>query len=177
MATSIFGLTSAEYSSKLYNEVLQQEPGHTDEDDLDLTPQSPACAANDTDDSSPPPPDLPTWDKIPINNLPDGTVPSFDYDLRPGPRVEGRNFFSTWLDQDETASYDPNNELDPYIRPPIDILERRRRRRRDRSDTDPDRRKRQKISTWQRGRIEGKRLPVTLSFATEQGRSALGSYG
>lgn len=174
MAPSVFGTTFAGFPSVSNEETFQQSSGGSEKDSQVLATQP---LASSTDDSSPPPPDLPTWDNIPVNNKLEGLGRSFDYELRPAPRIQGKPLFATWLDQDGTATYDPDSRLDPYIRPPAEIVERRKRRRRDRSEDDPDNAKRQKTYTWQRGRIEGKRLPVTLVFHTKQGKNALAAYG
>ena len=174
MATSIFGNGSVEYASDLYDEVLRHK-SNSEQDNLGLTLQSPA--RNTDSSSSSPPPDLPSWDKIPTSNLPGRTRASLNYELRPGPRADGKLLSSTWLDQDGTATYDPNIKLDPYVQPPTEILEKRRRRRVHHSEDDPNRPKIHQKSTWQRGRIEGKRLPLTFSFATQRGKAVLISYG
>ena len=181
MATSVFGhatsTISVNPSDGSPNGSLRVISHHPDDNDRNITTQYPSYTASDPDHSSPPLPDLPTWDEIPVNNLPEKDEPSYDYELRPGPRVEGKQVFPTWLDQDGTETYDPNNTMDPYIRPPLEVLERRRRRRQDHHEDDANRVKRQKTSTWQHGRNEGKRLPVKFTFHTDQARSALASYG
>ncbi len=134
---------------------------------------------NILDELSPAPPELPTWDSVPFSNLPEVLGASFasGYELRPGPRIEGKAVLSTWLDQDGTATYHPDCEQDPYLHPPAEIFEGIRRRRPIRPDYGLTRSRLPKTVTWQQGRLEGKRLPVTLSFKSEKGKAALASFG
>ncbi len=131
------------------------------------------------DDFSPPPETLPTWDDIPVSNLPPVVKPysTSGYQLRPCPRVDGKEIFSTWLDQDATATYHPDCQHDPYLRLPLEKVEGAKRKRLNRPDGDLDRSKVPKTITWQQGRFEGKRLPVTIAFTNEKGKAALAAFG
>ena len=183
MATNLVGIGSLKPTTCLYDEAFedpsmsfQHTSSYSEQDEEDLILHS---IPESTDESSPPRPEFPTWDTVPIGNFPDVLGSSFSsgYELRPGPRIGGKEAFSTWLDQDGTANYHPDCKRDPYLRPPVEIFEGKKRRRPIHPDSDINKRKLRRKITWQRGRFEGKQLPVTLSFTTERGKSALISFG
>ena len=158
--------------------IITRQHGHvlSEQEDDDIAPPAHEVAE---DDFSPPPPDLPTWDTVPFSNLPDVLGPSFasGYELRPGPRIEAKHVLSTWLDQDATATYQPDCERDPYLHPPAEIIEVIKRRRPIRPYNDQTRPMVPRTANWQQGRLEGKRLPVTISFKSLEGRAALAAFG
>lgn len=100
------------------------------------------------------------------------------YELRPGPRASENILPYTWLDEDRTGDYDPDSKLDPGIKPPAEIVSCRKRERDPNGDSDSfPKLKAPRIATWQTGRLEGRRMPVTLVFRSEKGQAFLKSLG
>lgn len=133
------------------------------------------------DDRSPQIFEVPTWDTFPINNLSQASgepLPS-KYDLRVTARNSVKAVLCTWIDQDATTTYDPKSKYDPgLLDAPAEHSLRRKRERPQRSDENLDNAtKVPKTTTWQRGRLEGKRLAVTLRLTSARGKAALEAYG
>ena len=145
-------------------------------------PNSPNEVALEVAELNPPPPELPCWADLDTDTLPtslydrDWNAPK--YHFRPAPRDPDKPTFSTWVDQDATATYDPNARFDPYLRPPTDCIPKQKRPRPERAFNYTEyKNKRPRIHTWQQGRLEGKRLVVTLDFPSVNSRSVLSLYG
>ena len=161
------------------DEIFDSDKHHLDVSELHNLSAIYHCSEEGTNDSSPPPPEFPTWDTIPFSNLPDVVGSSFasGYDFRPGPRIGAKTPLSTWLDQDGTATYHPDCKQDPYLYPPIEISEGIKRVRPIHPYEGLTRAQAPRTITWQHGRFEGKRLPVTISFTSQKGKATLASFG
>lgn len=125
-------------------------------------------------ENTPPPEDLQKWyDELyaDLPDLPDACEDSLrsKYDFRIGAR-ENNNIPITYLDQDESATFDPACKKPPECIP----LERKKRKRRERVDDGTP--KRIKSNTWQEGRWTGRQLPVVLKVTSEKGRAALKDF-
>lgn len=129
-----------------------------------------ACTGN-----TPPPEDYQKWyDELyaDLPDLPDASQDSSKskYDFRIGVR-ENITVPITYLDQDESGTFDPACKKPPECIP----INRKRRERRERiHDGTP---KKLKSNTWQGGRWMGRRLPVVLRITSENGRAALKDFG
>ena len=80
--------------------------------DMDETTQSPPdsyVASMGIDENTPPPPDLQNWQEELYGDYPDGILQASipRYDFRPEARVANRFVTITWIDQDESGTYDP----------------------------------------------------------------------
>ncbi|CAD6580288.1 MAG: hypothetical protein ASARMPRED_009413 [Alectoria sarmentosa] len=124
---------------------------------------------------TPPPEDLQKWhDELyaDLPDLPDASEDSLTskYDLRIAVR-ENNNFPITYLDQDESGTFDPACK-----KPPECVsISRKKREKRERIEYGTP--KKLKTNTWQGGRWIGRQLPVVFTFASEMGRAALKDYG
>ena len=126
-------------------------------------------------ENTPPPEDLQKWcDQLyaKLPDLPDASEGSSKskYDFRIGIR-ENNNVPITYLDQDESGTFDPACKKPPER---IAIYRKRRERRERMDDGTP---KKLKTNTWQGGRWLGRQLPVMLKFTSEHGRAALKDFG
>lgn len=124
---------------------------------------------------TPPPQDLQKWyDELyaDLPDLPDALEDSLrsKYDFRIAVR-ENNNFPITYLDQDESGTFDPACKKPPECVP----INRKKRERRERIDYGTP--KKLKTNTWQGGRWIGRQLPVVFTFASEMGRAALKDLG
>ena len=125
--------------------------------------------------NTPPPEDFKKWcDELyaDLPDLPDICEDSLSskYDLRIEVR-EKKHVPTTYLDQDESGTFDPACKKPPDCIPLI----RKKRERRERIDDVIA--KRLKTNTWQGGRWIGRQLPMVLKFTSERGRAALKQYG
>lgn len=127
---------------------------------------------------TPPPADFEKWRHELYDDLPDrpsaeeyDTSLSAQYNFRPAPREAGRTVaIRTWVDQDESGTYDPSGK-----RLPIDLpLKRRRELREALPDGTP---KKPKITTYQSGRFNGFQLPLKLTFTSKFAKIKLKSFG
>ena len=120
-------------------------------------------------DDSPPPPDFDKWQHELFgdfsNDLHAGleTALTSKYDLRPAAREASKFVTITWIDQDESGTYDPDGKRSPS---PLPISRKRRERYEHAEDEAP---KRPKTSTWQMGRFRGSQMIVTFRMTTEHG--------
>lgn len=126
-------------------------------------------------ENTPPPEDLQRWYNELYAHLPDLPDASEDcsrskYDLRIGVR-ETNNVPITYLDQDESGTFDPACKKPPECIP----VNRKRRERRERINNGTP--KKLKTNTWQGGRWMGRQLPVVLNFTSENVRAALKDFG
>ena len=129
-----------------------------------------ACTEN-----TPPPEQLQKWyDELyaDLPDLPDASEDSLrsKYDFRIGVR-ENNSVPVTYLDQDESGTFDPACKKPPEC---IRINKKKRERRERIDDGTP---KKIKTNTWQGGRRMGCQLPVVLKFISENGRAALKDLG
>ena len=126
-------------------------------------------------ENTPPPEDYQKWYNELYAHLPDlldapEDSSSSKYDLRLSVR-ENNEVPITYLDQDESGTFDPACKKPPECRP----ISRKRRERRERiNDGTP---KKPKTNTWQRGRWIGRQLPVVLKFTSENVRAVLKDFG
>ena len=130
----------------------------------------------------PPPPELPCWADLYADALSTSFyeqklhVPKYDFRL--APRHPDKPQFTTWVDQDATATYDPCDRFDPWLRPPSECIPRLKRPRLERTFNYGEyRNKRPKTLTWQRGRLEGKRLVIIFKFTSARIQAVLEHYG
>ena len=121
------------------------------------------------EDDSPPPPEFDKWQHELYgdfsNDLHAGleTALTSKYDLRPAAREASKFVTITWIDQDESGTYDPTGKRSPSPLP-------NSRKRRERYEHDEDEApKRPKTSTWQMGRFRGSRMIVTFKMTTKNG--------
>ncbi|KAL9136671.1 MAG: hypothetical protein Q9175_002117 [Cornicularia normoerica] len=126
-------------------------------------------------ENTPPPKDLQKWyDELyaDLPDLPEALEDSLrsKYDFRIGVR-QNNNVPITYLDQDESGTFDPACKKPPEC---IPICKKRRERGERIDDGTP---KKLKTNTWQGGRWTGRRLPVVLKITSENGRSALEDLG
>ena len=122
-------------------------------------------------------PELPSWANLDLDD-PEASFEAPKYDLRLGPRDPSRIVFTTWVDQDPTATYDPSGRHDPGLKAPVNCILKPKRPRPERPfNYSVYKAKRPRLITWQRGRLEGKRKIITLVFASSQGRTFLESFG
>ncbi|CAD6591278.1 MAG: hypothetical protein ASARMPREDX12_005059 [Alectoria sarmentosa] len=124
---------------------------------------------------TPPPEDLQKWYDELYADLPDLPDASEDssrskYDFRIAVR-ENNSFPITYLDQDESGTFDPACKKPPECVP----ISRKKREKRERIEYGTP--KKLKTNTWQGGRWIGRQLPVVFTFASEMGRAALKDYG
>lgn len=124
-----------------------------------------------------PPPDLQRLqeelDNALLDDVPDGFDASLGskYDFRIGAR-QNQTTNITWIDQDNSGTYDPNLRFQRRLLPPLI------KRKRERLDHDVDgASKRPKVYSWRLGRITGKQLLVTLKITSENGQDWLRSVG
>ena len=126
---------------------------------------------------TPPSPKLPSWADLDSDDA-GSSLEAPKYDLRLGPRDPNKVVLTSWVDQDRTATYDPNNSRDPWLKVPVNCILRPKRPRPERPFNYLEyKAKRPKLITWQRGRFEGKRNIAILHFVSEHGKSILKSYG
>ncbi len=85
------------------------------------------------------------------------------YDLRPAAREASKFVTITWIDQDESGTYDPDGKRSPS---PLPNSRKRRQPYEHAEDGAP---KRPKTSTWQMGRFRGSQMIVTFKITTEHG--------
>lgn len=135
-----------------------------------LSPFKMACTEN-----TPPPKDLQKWyDELyaDLPDLPDALEESLrsKYDFRIGVR-ENNNVPITYLDQDDSGTFDPASKKPPECV----VINRKKRERRERIDDGTP--KKLKTNTWQGGRRTGRQLPVVLKFTSENGRATLKDFG
>lgn len=126
-------------------------------------------------ENTPPPEDCQRWyDELyaDLPDLPDAWVDPLrsKYDLRMGVR-ENNIVPVTYLDQDESGTFDPANKMPPKCTP----INRKKRERRECINGGPP--KKPKTNTWQGGRWLGRQLPVMLTFTSEKGQAALKEFG
>ena len=126
-------------------------------------------------ENTPPPEDFQKWCDELYADLPDLSDTAEEslaskYDLRIEVR-EKNHVPTTYLDQDDSGTFDP-----AYKKPPECIpTTRKKRERRERiDDVIP---KRIKTNTWQGGRWAGRELPLVLKFTSEHARAALKAFG
>lgn len=124
---------------------------------------------------TPPPEDFQKWYDELYADLPDLPDPLEDalrskYDFRMGVR-ENNTVPITYLDQDESGTFDPSCKQAPQCIP----INRKKRERRERVDDGAP--KKLKANTWQGGRWTGRQLIVVLKFISENGRAALQAFG
>ena len=126
-------------------------------------------------ESTPPPEDFQKWSDELYAYLPD--LPDTDedslrskYDLRIEVR-EKNSVPTTYLDQDESGTFDPACKRPPEC---ITITRKKRERKERPDDLTP---KKFKFNTWQGGRWVGRKLPVVFKFASEHAQAALESFG
>ena len=134
-----------------------------------------STSLNSLNSENTPPPELPSWADFDFHELPaliQRTIPKYGFRNR-NPNKAGP---LTWIDNDLTETYDPNAKHDPYLHPPKQILSKRPKTDRP-FDYSEYKAKKPKLNTWQQGRLEGQRLPVTLSFISDQARTKLQGYG
>ena len=126
-------------------------------------------------ENTPPPEDFQKWcDELYayLPDLPDTIEDSLSskYDFRIEVR-EKKNIPTTYLDQDESGTFDPECKKPPECIPLI----RKKRERRERIDDVIS--KKVRTNTWQGGRWIGRQLPMVLKFTSEHGRAALKDFG
>ena len=121
------------------------------------------------EDDSPPPPEFDKWQHELFgdfsNDLHAGleTALTSKYDLRPAAREASKLVTITWIDQDESGTYDPAGKRSPS---PLPNSRKRRERYEHAEDGAP---KRPKTSSWQMGRFRGSQMIVTFKMTTEHG--------
>ncbi|KAK0513935.1 hypothetical protein JMJ35_003657 [Cladonia borealis] len=121
------------------------------------------------EDDSPPPPEFDKWQHELFgdfsNDLHAGleTALTSKYDLRPAAREASKLVTITWIDQDESGTYDPAGKRSPSPLP----NSRKRRERYEHAEDDAP--KRPKTSTWRMGRFRGSQMIVTFKITTEHG--------
>ena len=126
-------------------------------------------------EGTPPPEDFQKWcDELyaDLPDLPDTTDDSLrsKYDLRIEVR-EKNNVPTTYLDQDESGTFDPACKKPPES---IPITRKKRERKEPVDDLTP---KKYKSNTWQGGRWVGRELPVVFKFTSEHAQAALKNFG
>lgn len=124
---------------------------------------------------TPPPEDFQKWYDELYADLPDLPDASEDllrskYDFRMGVR-ENNVVPVTYLDQDESGTFDPSCRQPLHCIP----INKKRRERRERIDDGAP--KKLKTNTWQGGRWIGRQLIVALKFNSGNGRAALKEFG
>ena len=126
-------------------------------------------------EGTPPPEEYQKWcDELnaELPDLPDATEDSLrsKYNFRIGVR-ENNHVPSTYLDQDESGTFDP------ACRKPLECIPiiRKKRERRERADDGIS--KKIKSNTWQGGRQMGRQLLVVLKMTSEVGQAALRDFG
>ena len=126
-------------------------------------------------ENTPPPEDFQKWCDELYADLPDLSDTVEDslrskYDLRIEVR-ERNSVPTTYLDQDESGTFDPACKKPPESKP---ITRRKRERKEPDDDLTP---KKSKSNTWQRGRWVGCELPVVFKFTSEHARAVLKNFG
>lgn len=125
-------------------------------------------------ENTPPPEDFQKWcDELyaDLPDLPDAAEDSSGskYDFRIAIR-EKNHVPTTYLDQDESGTFDP-----AYKKPSKCIpITKKKREREQIDDVIP---KRIKINTWQGGRWVGRQLPMVLKFTSQHARATLQGFG
>lgn len=124
---------------------------------------------------TPPPEEFQKWYNELYADLPDLPDASEDplrskYDFRIGIR-ENNTVPVTYLDQDESGTFDPSCKKPPQCIP----INKKKRERRERIDDGTP--KKLRTNTWQGGRWIGRQLPVVLKFISERGRATLKEFG
>ena len=133
--------------------------------------------ATTTSERSPQTPELPSWETLDVGD-PQVVSNVPKYDFRLGPRDSNRIFASTWVDQDATATYNPNDKHDPWLKAPINCILRPKRPRVDRPFNYLEyKAKRPRLVTWKRGRLEGRRKVITLTLTSSHGKAILRTFG
>ena len=125
-------------------------------------------ASMDLDVDTPSPPDLQKWQDELHGDFSDesadasqASIPT--YDFRPAARIANRFITITWIDQDESGTYDPDGKRGPS---PIPF---NRKRREGPEQADDGKPKRLKTNTWQHGRFNGYQMIVTFKISSEHG--------
>ncbi len=126
-------------------------------------------------ENTPPPEDYQKWWDELYAELPDLPDTSEDssrskYDLRLEVR-EKINVPITYLDQDESGTFDP------ACRKPLECMPINKKKRERRQRADDGTPKKIKSNTWQGGRWMGRQLPVVLKFTSAEGQAALQGFG
>ena len=126
-------------------------------------------------EGTPPPQDFQKWcDELyaDLPDLPDTVDDSLrsKYDLRVAVR-EKNSVITTYLDQDESGTFDPACKKPPES---IPIIRKKRERKEPVDGLTP---KKSKSNTWQGGRWAGRSLSVVFNFTSEHARAALESFG
>jgi len=126
---------------------------------------------------TPPPAAFQKWQDELYGDLPDELPEGLDasltaqYKFRPAPREANRTVaMNTWVDQDESGTYDPSCKGLPIDLP----LKRRRERREPLGDGDS---KRPRTCTYQNGRFNGFQLPIKLVFISVHAKEKLKIFG
>ncbi|KAL9083452.1 MAG: hypothetical protein Q9165_008528 [Trypethelium subeluteriae] len=96
------------------------------------------------------------------------------YDLRPGPREDPDNVWTTWQDEDESGNYDPNGKT-----PERQVAKRKRPREEEFQkikslEEGPE--KRARINSLLVARQEGHSFVVSLAFPSNRAKEQLGRY-
>lgn len=138
-------------------------------------PSLPSASKMACTGETPPPEEFQRWYDELYADLPDLPDASEDllrskYDLRTGVR-ENNTVPITYLDQDESGTFDPSCKKPPEC---VSINRRKRERRERIDDGTP---KKIKTNTWQGGRWIGRQLPVVLKFTSEIGKAKLKEFG
>jgi hypothetical protein len=97
------------------------------------------------------------------------------YMFRPSTLGANLSFHASWLDEDESGSYDPSGKLKRLTPPPLPLPKPKRLRELQEGDEQNDTPKRSK-TTWLTGRQHGNHLIVVLKATTEAGREALKKF-
>ena len=115
-------------------------------------------------ESSPPLPELETWQKELHAEIPrdDGVTSAPKYDFRATPRVAKQQPQVTWIDQDDSGNYDPDSDKLPV---------KRRRDPMGRSENVAP--KTPNTRTWPSKRSNGFSGVILLKFASEYGKAFL----
>ncbi|KAH0544806.1 hypothetical protein FGG08_001035 [Glutinoglossum americanum] len=93
------------------------------------------------------------------------------YDFRPSAR-QGKKVISTWIDNDESGTYDPESKKE------VTSLPKRSRESPNEvdkvhGDSQP---KKPRPNSWLRGRQQGESLVVSLDLKSDRGKAILGTY-
>ncbi|KAF2229143.1 hypothetical protein EV356DRAFT_21139 [Viridothelium virens] len=96
------------------------------------------------------------------------------YDLRPGPREDPENVWTTWHDEDESGNYDPNAKV-----PERQVVKRKRVREevfQEIKSLEEGPEKRAKINSLLVARQEGQSYVVSLAFPSSRAKKELRRY-